>query len=390
MNSAINLAQRRARLLRVVARRATAALMLVFGACVMLLLASWMMAAEAIALAGEGVWADVLLPALCALTLAGVGVGLAFALLEPARLPDGVRLPVHAAPSLHRKIFRMAGRFGGVRVDAVWVTADMNAAVLQRPAWGLLGPMETHLLIGLPLAHSISHRQLTAVLAHEFAHLAVQRRGGAAWARHVCSWWFRGAERISRSCPSCGLLIDRWGEADIMRAVELSRLDEFEADAEAARVVGSERVAEALIEVALKERFLFGDYWSKVLRQSGARSRPVIRPYREMAHGVAAGFRPPDANLSLAELCGPPQPHDMHPSLVERLRALGEPEVLPPARPHREVSVADQHLKPLLPTLSWVFDRAWWAETRVVWRRHYRSVVLRALQSLDSPRDGRG
>lgn len=390
MDSAPARAKRREELVRLITSHALSGLLAVVAVCAALLSGVWCLGRASIVFAGDGLWGWALPLALCGVALAGMAAILLLALLEPGRMPDGVNLPVHAAPSLHRKIFRMARRFGGVRVSAVWVTADMNAAVLQRPAWGLIGPMETHLLIGLPLAHSISHRQLTAILAHEFAHLAVQRRGGAAWARHACSWWFRVCERISQMCPTCGALIDRWSRRDILRAVELARIDEFEADAEAARVVGSERVAEALIEVALKERFLFGDYWSKVLRQSGARSRPVIRPYREMAHGVAAGFRPPDATFSLEELSGPPKPFDLHPSLVERLRALGEPAALPLACGRQEVSVADQHLKPLLPALSWVFDRAWWVETRVVWRRHYRSVVLRALSSRDGPQDGPG
>lgn len=389
MNSASSRAQRRVELVRMITRRSVVGLSAVVAMCGMLAIVTWWLVGVTVQLSGETQWLLCAALALCALASGASAAGIAGMLLEPGRMPDGVKLPVHAAPSLHRKIFRMARRFGGVRVNTVWVTSEMNAAVLQRPAWGLIGPMETHLLIGLPLAHSISHRQLTAILAHEFAHLAVQRRGGAAWARHLCSWWFRVSERISQLCPFCGTVVDRWNHDDILRAVELSRIDEFEADAEAARVVGSERVAEALIEVALKERFLFGDYWSKVLRQSGARSRPVIRPYREMAHGVAAGFRPPDATFSLEDLCGPPQPYDMHPSLVERLRALGEPAALPADRYRHETSVADQHLKPLLPTLSWVFDRAWWAETRVVWRRHYRSVVLRALSSLDGQRDDR-
>lgn len=385
MHSASGRAQRRGELVRMITRRAVLGLASVGFTCGLMAYACWWL----IGTAGEAQLGLALPLALSAMICAAIAVGLAVALLAPGHLPSGVKLPLHAAPSLHAKIFRMARRFRGVRVHTVWVTAEMNAAVLQRPAWGVIGPMETHLLIGLPLAHSISHRQLTAILAHEFAHLAVQRRGRAAWARHACSWWFRVSDRISRMCPPCSSLADRLNRRDVELAVELSRIDEFEADAEAARVVGSERVAEALIEVALKERFLVGDYWTKVLQQSGARSRPVIRPFREMAHGVAAGFRHPDPSMSLEELCGPPQPFDMHPSLVERLRALGEPAELPAIRDRQERSVADQHLKALLPTLSWVFDRAWWSETRVVWRRHYRSVVMRALSSLEGQRDRR-
>lgn len=292
-------------------------------------------------------------------------------LAAPVTRPDGVRLPGIAARRLHHVVERMGRRFGNIRIDATWVTGEMNAAILQRPCWGCVGRMETHLIIGLPLVHSVSRRQFGAILAHEFAHLACQRQGSAVWLSHCRAWWFRVLDRCVEGGGWFGRLLERATIGDLHAALRLARFEEFEADAVAARVIGPRIVAEALVEVALKERFLSEDYWRKVMAQSRFRPRPSIRPYREMGLGVLAGFRRPssgqrDIHALLAEHRFAP---DFHPSLAERLAALG----VRPAVSHVEhLSAADAYLAPLLPGLSRVFDRMWWQGSRDAWRRNYQ------------------
>lgn len=292
-------------------------------------------------------------------------------LAAPVARPDGVRLPEVAARRLHRAVGRMSRRFGNPRVDAIWVTGDMNAAILQRPRWGCIGPMETHLIIGLPLVHSVSRRQFGAILAHEFAHLACQRQGSAVWLNHCRAWWFRVLDRCVEGGGWFGRLLERVTIGDLHAALRLARFEEFEADAAAARVIGPRLVAEALIEVALKERFLSEDYWRKVMAQSQFRPRPSIRPYREMGLGVLAGFRRPssanpDIDALLAEHRFAP---DFHPSLAERLTAL---RVRPAVSRADPLTAADAYLAPLLPGLAWIFDRMWWQGSRDAWRRNYK------------------
>ena len=291
-------------------------------------------------------------------------------LFVAAPCPDGVRLERDAAPALHRLIERMQRRFGGVRIDAVWVAGDMNAAIMQRPRWGWFGPMETHLIIGLPLAHSVSRRQFSAILAHELAHLWLQRRGVSAWWGHLRAWWFRALDRCIDDVPVFGRLLERSSASDLHDAMRLARIEEFEADALAARVVGGHLVAEALVEVALKERFLSEDYWRKVMEQSSDKARPLIRPFREMGLGMTAGFRrPAQDSLAMRTLLGQPtSAADFHPALSERLRMLG---VIPEVPRGEARSLACACLAPILPTLAWVFDRAWWEASRSDWRRRF-------------------
>lgn len=372
------LASRRERLVVLLTRNAVLGLSSVIAAALAFAICTlWCLAAAANAVAaGDSVPFVTFLVLAC--IMAALCIGLLRVLWSVAALPDGVRLPPLAAGALHDKVSQMSADFGGAGVDSIWITGDMNAAVVQRPRWGLVGRMQTHLLIGLPLAHSISPQQFSAVLAHEFGHLSLQRTGAAAWARHLVAWWFRVSDGLAERLPWTATIIDRWTSADIMRSIELAHVDEFEADAAAARRVGAESVANTLLEVAIKERFLFEDYWCKVLQQSMVRRRPLIRPYREMALGMSAGFRAPANAASVMSSLHDENPDGadlMHPTVWERLEALGMPVDCLDAGNSDEDTVANRLLKPLLPSLSLVFDRAWWLGTREKWIRSHRRAM---------------
>lgn len=338
------------------------ALMVMIGVVLLALSCSW----EAV-LAGEparaGSWS------LTAVVVALSGVRLAGVICHTSAPPQGIRVPREAAEELHRLLDAAARRLGVKPVDAVWITSDMNAFVLQRPAWGWIGPIRTHLLIGLPLAHSISAAQLTAVLAHEFSHLARQRSGLGAHSAHARAWWARVLDRAFENFPWAARWLERGSHRFYRDMLRLSRLEEFEADAHAAGLVGAALMGETLVEIGLKARFLEQDYWPKVMAQSMQFPSPSIRPYREMGLGVAAGFLRRESvveDLSHFEAGGGNLP--LHPTLSERLRALGAPLQAALDDPP---SAASHYLGPLLPTLAWAFDRAWWADARDGWQQSY-------------------
>jgi hypothetical protein len=317
------------------------------------------------------------------LTVAGVLVvwcaaKLASCLFAANPPPVGVPLSRELAPSLHAMVDACARDFDGIRIDCIWITGDINAAVLQRPRMGLHGRMETHLLIGLPLAHSVSERQFGAILAHEFGHLLCQRRAFSAWACHLRAWWFRALDNCIERLPLFGVLLDRLTIGDVMQAQALSRIEEFEADRAAARAVGAPLLAQTLLEVAARERFLRCDYWVKVMAQCADLPRPSVRPYRDMGLGMVAGFLPSDQRGGcLGDQCGGED--GLHPTLTERLDALRE---MPPLETLVEDSVAERHLGPLLPRLAWELDRAWWSVTRGEWRQVYRRSRSRRMRSI--------
>ena len=60
----------------------------------------------------------------------------------------------------------------GPRFHQVLVVDDVNAAISQRPAFGLIGWPRNYLLLGRPLLECVPPAEALAIVAHEYGHLA--------------------------------------------------------------------------------------------------------------------------------------------------------------------------------------------------------------------------
>ena len=323
------------------------------------------------------------LPQIAAAALAGALAWLAVCVARWLAVPpppaEGVRVDREAAPALYRLGDNLAERMGTASIGTIRISSEMNAAVFQRPEHGAWGAMRTTLIIGLPLVHSVSPRQLAAILAHELAHLNRQRGGWLAWGAHGRAWWHRVCERIAADDNWLAQLLDhsfaRWAEADLMSAVKLNHLEEYEADRLAARVVGAKLLGDTLVEVAMKANFIETDYWDAVMSQASAMPRPSLRPFRDMGMGVAAGFHAAPQHRVLHSLVCEERGLNFHPTLTDRLVALG---VAPRMPQPDDTTAASHYLQRSLPGLSRVFDRRWWRAARSDWRRYYAAAVAPA------------
>ena len=310
----------------------------------------------------SGLWSLVgVILALCAIALADIVFS------APSR-PQGIRLPPEAAEKLFMLLDTMAVRLRIAPIRAVFITDDMNAHIHQRPFWGVIGPLRTSLMIGLPLAHSLSPTQFAAVLAHELAHIAAQRRGWSGVGGSLRAWWARTLDRASERFASISPWLDAKSLNLCLAMLRLARIEEFEADAIAAELVGHDLMGEALVEVSLKSHFLERDYWPHVEAYRVEQMQASPRPYRDMALGVEAGFMRTVSDHAVAIEGIVEQRFAFHPSLQRRLSALRVPCRVPEDNP---TSAAVHFLHPLLPSLAWVFDLAWGQESRARRRTRY-------------------
>jgi Zn-dependent protease with chaperone function len=301
--------------------------------------------------------------------MAFFAVRLISVLFVPLPLPEGIRLSSDDAHNLHQLIKSVGWVLEAGRIDHVWVTPEMNAALLQRPRWGGIGRIETHLFLGLPLMHSVTSPQLMAVLAHEIAHLAMQRKGAGKYGALFRAWLLRTLDRIGDVFPAIGAQVDCCLDRFYRNMARLARIEEFEADAHATKIVDADLLGDALTEVSLKEQFLSKDYWPRVLAQSMVRAKPLVRPFRELCLGMTVGFlRHAVADDGIISDSESP-PRSMHPTTRERLSAL---RASPTLSRGNLPTAADHYLSPLLLTLAWVFDRAWWRGVRPDWQLTYR------------------
>ena len=295
-----------------------------------------------------------------ALTLGGLK-----ALVQLGPRPEGICLPRAAAEDFFRLLDDLAWRAGVEPVEHVRITDEINAAVVQHPGFVLRGAMRTELLIGLPLVHCLSPAQFAAVLAHEFGHVAAQRQGWWGWAAWLRAAWVRALDALLPVVPSRQPWLGGHADRFCRDMLRLARIEEFEADAVAARLVGPALLGETLVELSRKAHFLQHDYWPRVRALQTADADSAVRPFRELGHAFAAGFSRELIAADPALAINEARPGRFHPSLRRRLCAL---RVSAASLPTDAASAATHFFAGLLPSLAWIFDRVWWEGARI--RRH--------------------
>jgi heat shock protein HtpX len=279
------------------------------------------------------------------ITIFGLVTGVSIlAAIVPRRLPfspPGPRISPADQPRLMAAVEEVARSTGQAMPDETYVTLEANAAVTE-VSNGLRRGRRRVLIVGLPLLHLLSERELRGVVAHEFGHYG----GGDT---RLGPWIWRTRETIERTVA---LLTDDEDDSWSQRAVRapfiwygkaflritsaISRPQEFAADAVAAREVGRDAHVEALRRV---HAFApgFDAYWDHEVApvlSSGYRP-PVLAGFagfaaNERIQRIAAAHLEQELQEARADA------YDSHPTLPERIAAVagcaaGPPDDSPPA-----------------------------------------------------------
>ena len=238
----------------------------------------------------------------------------------------GEPLVAAQAPELFATIERLRAAARAGRIDAVYLTGDLNAAMVQTPRYGLFGGLRNQLWLGLPLMASMDEPHFTAVLAHEIGHLA--RRHGVFDARiyamrqtldvMVNDLAQHGSWLVFPIVQFYRVFAPRFDRVTL----ELSRAVEYEADAEAADAVGAQAAAESLVVLHGIQSYSEAEVWPQIFRRANDDTEPPADVYASFTDLVR---RPvPDVHRFVSEALGQQtSPDDTHPALIERLRALG-------------------------------------------------------------------
>jgi Zn-dependent protease with chaperone function len=302
--------------------------------------------------------------------------------------PEGTEITERDSPELFAMIEKIRRDLRGPRFHHVLVTDDFNAAVVQAPRLGIFGWYRNYLLIGLPLAKALSMDQFKAVLAHEFGHLA---KGHGA----MSNWIYRQRLRWSRlmtvleKVESWGIVLFRpflrW-YAPYFNAYSypLARANEFEADATSARLASPRAAAEALTAVNIVGSYLDERYWPQIHKQADQLPQPSFAPYSGMGPRVASEIDEASMQRWLERaLARKTTLDDTHPTLSERLGALGEKAriALPSAG-----AAADRLLGGALERITQAFDRRWHDGILPSWQERHQEVqaARRQLAELDA------
>jgi Zn-dependent protease with chaperone function len=286
--------------------------------------------------------------------------------------PAGRPLSRAEAGPLHDLLREQTRALGAPAVHSVLLTTDYNAAAMQLPRLGLLGWPRNYVLVGLPLLQTLTPEQAAAVIAHELGHLrgghgrfaALVYRVNQSWAQLVGSLEQSGRRSIVRGFTEWYVpRFNAWSHP-------LRRTAEFEADAAAARITSPAALAEALCAIEVREPALDRFYWKPLNKSLADAPTPPADPISQLLSVARTARLPTEEEGTLLRRAAEadPDPFDTHPTLGERLAALGQ-AVAAPAPP--TTTAAEAWLGASLPALAQELDTEWSKERASYWRERH-------------------
>lgn len=302
--------------------------------------------------------------------------------MEP---PAGERLTRTLSPELFRMIDGLRQRLRTPPLDNVVLTPEFNAGVMQVPRLGLFGWHRSYLFIGLPLMKSLTPEQFQAVLAHELGHLARGHARAGNWIYRLRLMWQR-LEAAFASSP-------HWGAGTIQAffrwyiprfsatSFPFARANEYEADAAAARLTSARSAAQALTAVSIVGSYLSERYWPSIHSAARELPQPAFAPYSEFMAAAIQAVPPEELRTwQDAALAAKTSYHDTHPSLRDRLQAMGaQAEFAPPlAGNSAEALLGAERAR-----LERAFDARWRERVAESWRQvheKHQRLIGRAAQ----------
>jgi len=316
-------------------------------------------------------------------------------------LPEGATLDPGSAPTLERRLEEIRAALRAPKPHAVLLTMDFNAAVFQRPRFGVFGWPQTYLQLGVPLLYALDARQVDAVLAHEFAHLSRAHPKTGLWVFRVSRTWQQLLNQLHQSGSKGGWLFTgffRWYVPRLeARGFVMSRRDEYEADAEAAQIAGADAMGSALLALDLRATTLVKEFWPELWRRAEHEPTPPTHAWQLFPDRMR---KTSISDQAVAKaLTATANEHDTHPSLCERLRALGVADgngvkrnIIESLQAPLSITAADEYLSERAARALLDADRAWSWEVGKDWSARHtqlKNCRARCAELLDADRHGK-
>ncbi|MFC3147013.1 M48 family metalloprotease [Piscinibacterium candidicorallinum] len=300
---------------------------------------------------------------------------------------DGEVLARDDAPALFSLIDDVRAKLDVPGRLEVRLNDEFNASAGESRGWfGLIGTKRV-LTLGIPLLAALDADDLRAVLAHEFGHFSRRHGRLGHWIYRARSGWRQFAALQSEADS----ILDRaaaWYAAQFLPAFERAsfahcRWCEFEADADAASVVGAASFAQALRRVAV-----LGSVWTEHIPDllKNRRAAEPLPPADLLDQFDAqlrswSGERLDELLIEVAS--HPPDESDTHPSTAARLAALNQPVgtcVLPEGN-------AAQLLGGAWTAKAAAFNARWYAAELANWRNEHARFAWADALSAGAPID---
>jgi heat shock protein HtpX len=256
---------------------------------------------------------------LAALALLGIGLDLR---RDRRFEAPGLRLAADSHPQLFALIQDVASATGERPPDEVYLLYGAQAWVWQRG--GLVGWRSRRIMgLGLPLLQALSVNEFKAVLAHEFGHFKAGDVKLGPLIYRTREMLRHGAAQMEGT--GFNVVLNFYGRVFMKLTHAIARQQEFVADAVAARAAGADVHAAALRGCVTADAAYSAYIEAEVM--------PVLHYgyLPPLAEGFDAFRREPGVVMRLTETLqeaaasAEADPSSFHPSLQERLAALGAP-----------------------------------------------------------------
>jgi len=274
-----------------------------------------------------------------AINLLLITLPLSFFMIRALRVktlqPKGIVLKPEDAPVLFSTLDELTAKMKAPKFDTVILNDEWNASVESVSKSALPGLRRHVLNVGLPMLIGLDDQQVKAVLAHEISHISGKDTTLGSWVYRVVEQWRQLLEYLE-------LDESDWEKAILRKFVRwyyprffaltfvMRRQQEYIADANAAQATSPQTVADCLIMNHAGGGFYYQEFLPDVIQkaeQNGQEPRPLTLLYERMAEISAIKERLEEHLRKSSE--EETQYSDSHPSLSDRLAALGCRPVLP-------------------------------------------------------------
>ncbi|MEW5871678.1 MAG: M48 family metalloprotease [Chloroflexota bacterium] len=239
---------------------------------------------------------------------------------EPGRL-----LPPQEAPQLWSLVTEVAQKLGTRPVDAIYITAGTDIAVLERGGmWKKLrGAGQRCLVLGLGVLSEMTQGQFQAILAHEYGHFSNKDTAGGNLARQVQVSVYNMAYGLAATGQAnwynpAWLFVNGFHRVFARITLGASRLQEILADRYAVLAYGVSDFVEGLKHV-VQQSLKFNAQASQAVQTSLQQGVALQNIYDlpELAPGELKEKLDRDIQEALSR---PTSPYDSHPAIQERIR----------------------------------------------------------------------
>ncbi len=290
--------------------------------------------------------------------------------------PNGIRISSEQAPNLFKSIKELSAVLKTSRIHQVLIDDSYNAGIAQIPRFGLFGGYRNYLILGLPCLAALTPEQFRAVLAHELGHLSRAHGRTGSWVYRIRETWYTLLEQLNEK--------EHWGNIIFVPFFKrfvpyfdaftfvLRRTHEYDADRYASELTSPEKNALSLITATIKQSFLSTRFWPKIYKMADDQSEPVSDVYTLLERALKEDIPVEDATRWLnEELSVETDCFDSHPSLAERLQAIG---IKPSMVLHTEHCAAEFYLNGCLEEIESRLNRLWYNQEQENWRERYEQV----------------